>query len=49
MLFSKYLGNGSILNNGEKKMKNKKMKNDKLERVKDEYYRKSEISYFISF
>ena len=49
MLFSKYLGNNSILYNGEKKMKNKKMKNAKLERVKDEYYKKSEISYFISF
>jgi hypothetical protein len=49
MLFSKYLGNDSILINGEKKMKNKKIKNSKLERIKDDYYRKSEISYFISF
>ena len=49
MLFLKYLENNSILYDGEKKMKNRKKKNDKLERAKDNYYRKSEISYFISF
>ena len=49
MLFSKYLEKNSIPYNGEKKMKNNKMKNANLERVKDEYYQKSEISYFISF